>query len=298
MNFFLLISSQANKNKIQAVIEQDYTNTVVGSAADSAVAYPQLLQLRVDMLIVDVQTAGWQKLLQQLAAVAIKPRILLIGSNKLSAAQRTAAYHNGVDLSLPLPLNQAEFRHYLRILTANTVLTEKLQRVHDLTQGVLIPLKDPQIPHRQQIAKITAILSELGISTERGADDILQLCKLMVDENCSYENIDNERDLKLSAPQQRALLQRVRRSIRLALNNLAALCQDFSDNPLYIEYANTLFGYATVREVNLNNQPQISLPQFFNGLVTLPKKRRLTKFMHKKTTPHRDAVSTHRENKI
>lgn len=56
MNFFLLISSQANKNKIQAVIEQDYTNTVVGSAADSAVAYPQLLQLRVDMLIVDVQT--------------------------------------------------------------------------------------------------------------------------------------------------------------------------------------------------------------------------------------------------
>ncbi|MDN3537534.1 hypothetical protein QPX96_08670 [Limosilactobacillus fermentum] len=58
MNFYLLQDDQATSALLRDLIENDFDNTLVGLTADPNRAYEELLQLRVDIMILPYQPHG------------------------------------------------------------------------------------------------------------------------------------------------------------------------------------------------------------------------------------------------
>ena len=95
----------------------------------------------------------------------------------------------------------------------------------------------------------------------------------MVDQKRGFSDIDFASVLHFDANTKKIVFQRIRRALKVGLNNLANMFLDYPENEILMEYANNLFGYKNVHNEVLklkgvqNNGGQISLQHFFDGLL-------------------------------
>ncbi|MCG4840766.1 DNA-binding domain-containing protein, partial [[Ruminococcus] torques] len=88
-----------------------------------------------------------------------------------------------------------------------------------------------------------------------------------------FSDIDFASVLHFDAHTKKIVFQRIRRALKVGLNNLANMFLDYPENEILMEYANNLFGYKNVHNEVLklkgvqNNGGQISLQHFFDGLL-------------------------------
>lgn len=275
MNFYLLNSRNKNASKIQNIIESDFSNSLVGTSSNIDDAYDDLLQLRVDILIIacsDDLSFGID-LIKKLISVRIKPRFIMIGPSETNAISKEEAYNVGIDFYLEPPFNSVEFKHIVRLVAYHCQLLSKLSEIYKITSGINTPFNQPQSRHRQQTDKINSILRFLGIASETGNDDIIKIMRIMVDQNISFSSIDFMRDLSLDERGKKVVFQRIRRALRVGINNLAGMCIEYPENEILLEYANCLFEYQNIyieiqklRGIDIH-RGQISIQHFFDGLL-------------------------------
>ena len=81
MNFYLLQDDQATSALLRDLIENDFDNTLVGLTADPNRAYEELLQLRVDIMILPYQPHGMDgvELIYRLQQVNNHPHFIMVG---------------------------------------------------------------------------------------------------------------------------------------------------------------------------------------------------------------------------
>lgn len=107
MNFYLLQDDQATSALLRDLIENDFDNTLVGLTADPNRAYEELLQLRVDIMILPYQPHGMDgvELIYRLQQVNNHPHFIMVGPP--TPAAKEAAYRAGCDFYLPQPHRSA-----------------------------------------------------------------------------------------------------------------------------------------------------------------------------------------------
>ena len=93
----------------------------------------------------------------------------------------------------------------------------------------------------------------------------------MVDQKLGFSDIDFASVAHFDA-HTKIVFQRIRRALKVGLNNLANMFLDYPENEILMEYANNLFGYKNVHNEVLklkgvqNNGGQISAMTLFDGL--------------------------------
>lgn len=274
MNFYILNNDQATINTLRDVIEADFDNVLIGVTDDPVKAYDDMLQLRVDIMLISYELSGTTgiSLIESLEKVHSNPRFIMT-VDTITPAIKSAAYQAGCDFILTQPLNLQEAKHMIRFIATQVKLISRLRTIYDLSATSTSPYQLPQADQRQQFDQINRTLRFLGISAENGSKDIRRIIRLMVDQNIEFNEVDFERDLNLTEHQKKVVYQRIRRAIKAGIANLAAMCIDYPENDVLLEYANNLFEYQNVHiEIqHLKNaggvQSKVSIQHFFDGLL-------------------------------
>lgn len=274
MNFYLLENHQQNQSMLRDLIEADFANNLVGLTADPEVAYGDLLQLRVDVMILPTTIAGETAvdLIHRLVQAHSQPHFIVTGPPQDPAA-KSALYQAGADFLLPTPLNLDEVRRVLHLVAELGHLTNQVTMIYELAAHSHAPYQRPQSAQRHQMDRVNSILRFLGIAAETGSEDIRKVIRLMVDQKLNFATVDFARDLHLTDHEKKITYQRIRRALRMGIANLATMCTDYPENEILLEYANNLFEYQNVHvEIQrLHNEKvrrgQVSIQHFFDGLL-------------------------------
>ena len=274
MNFYIFTEQDDENQELQNLIEQEFDNSLVGFSDNSKKAYDDLLQLRVDIMIINCPNNpnNGISLISKLSQAYIKPHFIFIGPSN-SIATKNDAYKNNIDFYLETPISQIEFKHICRMVASQCRLIEKISDIYKISAGVATPFNQPQAYHHQQVDRVNSILRFLGISSENGYNDIQKIIHVMIDQNIPFSRIKFERDLSLDCHSKKTTFQRIRRTLKVGITNLATMCIEYPENEILLEYANCLFQYQNVynemqklRDMETSHS-QISIQHFFDGLL-------------------------------
>lgn len=201
-------------------------------------------------------------------------------SYSTDAEMISCAYEAGILFFLIKPLNSVEVVSILR--TAGELVS--LSKAMGVIKNTVLTLPHPLHPQQRSVEEqLTDIFRDLGLIGTAGTDDIQAVLLKII----SHRHISQEpyqlRDIysavcqargKDSAAAQRALEQRIRRTIQKALSTIAQIgCADYYDS-LFTEYASLLFDLRQVQQEmkHIRNpresQGKINTKKFLEGILS------------------------------
>ncbi len=289
MKIFILEDDPTVIAVLEQLIESNDLGTVCGDSADDVPTIEQILQAGPDIILMDflMPHRDGVTTLRQLRAAGCKARCIMISqvSDKDMVAQ---AYSAGVDFFIHKPINVIEV---CTVISNATTQLENERKLNDIgrlfglgglggaapaNQQANGPAKaEPKPDFGPQLHRVQTILSQLGMSGEKGTEDILKICEYLLQNRLTASGISIGNLCAALSDSPKTMEQRVRRAIQTGMSNLAHLgCEDFM-NEIFVRYSSTLFSFEDVRrEMNLirgksSTGGKIRLRGFLDGLLTM-----------------------------
>lgn len=187
------------------------------------------------------------------------------------------AYESGIEFYISKPINVIE----VISVTKRVIESQRNRRVLKQIGKTLNQNSAPVQKEDSRKEKVRVIFAELGILSEKGGDDIVELFLMTKARNYQVSSIYRElsqlyevRGVKKSYSD-KAIEQRVRRTIQTAMINVAHMgIEDFS-NVRFDRFASILFGYQDVKRVmdsirkKEKLRPKVNVKHFLRGLESL-----------------------------
>ena len=102
-------------------------------------------------------------------------------------------------------------------------------------------------PENGYAKKVLYILNRLGMSGEKGGDDILRICQYLHSNSRSISQVSIGQLCDILSDAPKNMEQRIRRAIAVGMSNLAHLgIEDFM-NETFTAYSSTLFPFEEIR---------------------------------------------------
>ena len=275
MNFYIIDDDLAVTMILRRIVEEDMSNRVVGTSVSPKDALNELMLLDVDIVLVDLLMPELNGIALVEALGKTKPELKFIMISQVRDSElREDAYKAGIEFFIDKPINIIEVRTIVDRVKQSILMEQKLKKIQNLLGSSSESFADLHSNHFNETKKkVRSILGFLGITSEAGSADILNICQVMIEQNISFNSINFDQHFALDPHEKKIIFQRVRRAIKKGMVNLANLCQDDFENELTMEYANTLYGYKDIHKEILFLQGKsstggkVSLKQFFDGLV-------------------------------
>lgn len=275
MNFYIIDDDLAVTMILRRIVEEDMSNRVVGTSVSPKDALNELMLLDVDIVLVDLLMPELNGIALVEALGKTKPELKFIMISQVRDSElREDAYKAGIEFFIDKPINIIEVRTIVDRVKQSILMEQKLKKIQNLLGSSSESFTDLHSNHFNETKKkVRSILGFLGITSEAGSADILNICQVMIEQNISFNSINFDQHFALDPHEKKIIFQRVRRAIKKGMVNLANLCQDDFENELTMEYANTLYGYKDIHKEILFLQGKsstggkVSLKQFFDGLV-------------------------------
>lgn len=274
MNFYVVDHDQEEQKILKKAIERDFDNSILGITDNPDEAYQDAIRLSVDIIFINYELAPYNghQLMRKIQQSHHHPHFILIGK-ALSPTIKSQIFKDDADYLLDEPLNVEELNKLMRLTIENIRMSRRLLQILDLVSGAANHHTESFGFKAKQEQRAKSILRFLGISGGVGVPDIIQIIKMMIEQECSFEELDLQKIYHFDSEGKKVLLQRIRRSLKKGLNNLAHICTSFSADDKIFEYANNLYGFESVEnEIQFlkgkrKSGGRIEVEQFFNGLV-------------------------------
>ncbi|QGQ45198.1 response regulator [Metabacillus sediminilitoris] len=280
MFFYIIDDDEVVRSMLAQIIEDEDLGKVVGEAEDGSLLDQQMLTLKnIDILLIDLlmPIQDGIKTIRQIKP-SFKGKIIMV-SQVESKEMIGEAYLLGVEYFIIKPINRIE------VLTVIQKVIERIRlekSIHDIQKSLNTVLnldyrqslqeKDNNEKHIRTSSQF--LLSELGIATENGSKDLLDMLDYLYqyEQDKTFEqefpileeifvNLARKRLGESAAETElkrevKASKQRVRRAIYQSLNHLASLGLTDFLNPKFENYASKFFDFTTVRRkmTELNNE--------------------------------------------
>lgn len=191
----------------------------------------------------------------------------------------TEAYESGIEFYINKPINVIE----VISVTKRVMESQRNRRMLDQIGHTLNQNKVQAPSPKRENNKLNIIFAELGILSERGCDDLIEIVKKRIAHGKPlqmselYAHVSQtylKRNVKKSSSP-KAIEQRVRRTIQTALVNIAHLGIEDFGNYKFDMYSNALFGFQEVKRTmdairkGDNVKPIINTKLFINGLISI-----------------------------
>lgn len=235
-------------NVLEDIIENDKLGTVCGSSDGQPANVEEILALRPDLILLDFlmpEKDGIQ-VVRELRQRGCKAKCIMI-SQVSSKELIGKAYDAGVEFFISKPVN---------VIEVKTVISNVMHQAQN--EKTLINIKRmfmEEMADRSGGAKdddgygkkVLYILNRLGMSGEKGGNDILKLCKYLHSNKKPISQVSIGQLCELLSDAPKNMEQRIRRSIAVGMSNLAHLgIEDFM-NDTFTAYSNTLFPFEEIR---------------------------------------------------
>jgi|LGVE01.1.fsa_nt_gb two-component system response regulator YcbB len=288
MRIYLVDDDEAIVTMLENIIIDYDLGQIVGKAYDGANAKKDIQILKPDIVIVDL-------LLPKIDGIELVNNfkskncsIQFIMLSQVSSKNMIGdAYKAGIEFFINKPINVIEVKSVLEKAIENANLKEIINKIQ-MTVNTGRRADETEDKDNEKITQVNEILSDLGISNERGGRDILNIVKMIIETREElgrkfhrYNIGDLYNDLnKMYIDEEykgsfnvRAIEQRVRRTIQQAMDNVSMLgIEDFS-NYKFERYSSRLFDFIEVKRnmdfirEKTKYRGKISVKTFIEGLI-------------------------------
>ncbi len=237
MRFYLLDDDINTVHMLENLIEDFGLGSVVGKSHDPQVALSEMPYKRLDICIVDYLMPGLDgaSLVKQVKRQAPDVDFIMV-SQVADDAMVGAAYQNGIEFFIHKPLNTIEFNKVVEHVINKRKMKQKISRIKDFLGDDDLAKSTGDNVERS----FEELFVELGINSEKGAQDLLQICSALYRRGAYRREWYNEA-LNALPDSAKTVTQRMRRTISKACYQLAQLGLDDYNNEIFSRYAYTLF---------------------------------------------------------
>ena len=258
---------------LEDIVERAGLGTVCGDTAESPPDLERILALDPDLILVDLLMPGKDgiQVVRELRELGCHAKFIMI--SQVSAKEMIAkAYTVGVEFFIQKPVNLIEVRQVIGSVGRQIENERALKAIQSVFSG-----REP-VPQESRLdrerRRLKYILSHLGMAGEKGSQDILDLCTLLLEQGRTASQVGVSALCAQLSGNPKSLEQRARRAVEKGLNHVASLGLEDYSNEFFVRYAARLFPFQEVRAEMAHLQGRgpggkANLKRFLDGLLVL-----------------------------
>lgn len=262
---------------LEDIIEQSALGTICGDNDGESVDLHHVLAMDPDLILIDLLMPDKDgiQITRELREAGCHAKFIMLSqvSDKDMIAK---AYTAGVEFFIHKPINLIEVRQVIKNVRTQWDNEKALKAIQQVFAVRSTPVEAPARPaYDRQRRRMKAILSQLGMAGEKGAQDIIELCVLLLQEHASVSQIGMSNLCARLNDSPRTTEQRARRALEKGLKHVASLGLEDYNNETFVRYSARLFPFQEVRCEMLFQQGKGSqrgkanLKTFLDGLMIL-----------------------------
>lgn len=292
-SFYIIDDDKAIQKILKKIITEKYLGDIIGMSENGRTAIEEVKVLKPDIILVDLlmpEVDGIEVVLT-LKDIGCDSSFIMI-SQVDSKKIISRAYSEGIEFYINKPINVVEVVSVIRSVQEKCKMVKVIKTFENAIKSINVlrqepPVKKPEASDER--TKVKKVLAQLGILGEAGCEDIIEIVLWLKDKRLTDGSIQHtyklfqiynylkdkyEREQRVQI-NTGAIEQRIRRTIKNVLKNLANLgIEDYYDDN-FTKYSAALFDFCEVRkEMDFERGKNhyggtINVKKFIEGILIL-----------------------------
>lgn len=276
MKIYIIEDDVSVISVLEDIVEENNLGTICGDSDGEPANLHEILALDPDLILVDLLMPGKDgiQVTRELKEAGCRAKFIMLSqvSDKEMVAK---AYIAGVEFFIQKPINLIEVRQVISNVGVQIQNEQALKAIQQVFAYREPAANQPQPAFDRQRRRMKAILSQLGMAGEKGSQDIIELCVILLREHTSVSRMGMSNLCARLNDSPRTTEQRARRALEKGLKHIASLGLDDYNNETFVRYSARLFPFQEVRnEMNFQQgkgqiRGKANLKTFLDGLMIL-----------------------------
>ena len=276
MKIYIIEDDVSVISVLEDIVEENNLGVICGDTDGEPADIQSILAIDPDIVLVDLLMPGKDgiQVVRELKEGGCRAKFIMLSqvSDKEMVAK---AYTVGVEFFIQKPINLIEVRQVIsnvRLQIENERTLKAIQQVFAIREPE--PAK-PQSTQDRPRRRMKAILSQLGMAGEKGAQDIIELCAILLEEHTTVSRMGMFNLCARLDDPPRTIEQRARRALEKGMRHIASLGLEDYNNECFVRYSARLFPFQEVRNEMLflqgkgQQRGKANLKTFLDGLMIL-----------------------------
>lgn len=245
---------------LKKIIIEGELGLVVGEAESGMESISPILTTEPDVVLIDFLMPALDGLetIEQLKHKGFEGQFIMI-SQVVNKEMIGEAYIKGIEFFIHKPINRVEVQSILTKTAERFRLKESLLAIKDSLANI-VSLK-PVVKKQSVREIVSSKLSDMGILGEVGSNDLIKVVEILIHNNNPlntfpplkdiYESLAMKLDAGDVKKEMKAIEQRLRRTILLAMQHMATIGAIDYTTPEFEHYAPRYFDFQEIRKLTI-----------------------------------------------
>ncbi|MDF2676476.1 MAG: vraR [Bacillota bacterium] len=280
MKIYIIDDDIAVVKMLENIIEDNDLGKVCGYSLNGDDSIEEISALLPNIVLIDLLMPGKDGIavVKELSSLNNNLNFIMI-SQVSSKNIISKAYTAGIDFFINKPINAIEVKTVINNVSEKIKYKKTMQNIKDIFINDLehSNKNSHEFSHEDslntKLKKVQLILNKLGMTGEKGAADIINICKFLIKNDLSMSDITMLEISSSLNTNPKSMEQRIRRAIAKGLSNIAHLGIEDNMNEIFIMYANSLFNFEEVKSEmdfirgKTTYSGKINIRKFIDGLI-------------------------------
>ena len=248
MEIYIVEDDMSVISVLQDIIEDNDLGIVCGTSEGQPADVDDILAKNPDMVLIDflMPEKDGVQVMRELLERGCKAKCIMI--SQVAAKELIGkAYDAGIEFFISKPINIIEVKSVIRNVDEQIKNEKTLTNIKKMFMAEIADMPKEKKKDDGYGRKVLYILNRLGMSGEKGGDDILRICEYLHNNGRPISQVSIGQLCELLSDAPKNMEQRVRRAIAVGMSNLAHLgIEDFM-NETFTAYSSTLFPFEEIR---------------------------------------------------
>ena len=275
MRIYLVEDDLSVINILEDIIENYDLGEICGDCGGEVASVSDILRSKPDVVLVDffMPVMDGVELVTELRKINSNIKFIMI-SQVTSKELIAKAYSAGVNFFISKPINLIEVQSILKNVSQQIENEKMLENIRNMFTMPQQTVNQPVVQTEDEYSKkLRLILNRVGMSGEKGSEDIIKICMHLHDNKIPVNTISVGQMCEAICDNPKSMEQRIRRAIAEGMNNVAHMgIEDFM-NDTFMAFSATLFSFEDVRtEMDFirgkgKYNGKVSIKKFIDGLM-------------------------------
>lgn len=248
MEIYIIEDDISVINVLEDIIEDHDLGAICGSTEGGPANIDEILNIEPDVILVDflMPEKDGVQLVKELKEKGCTSRFIMI--SQVSAKELVGkAYDVGIEFFISKPINIIEVKSVIQNVERQIQNEKIIGNIKNMFMAEIAEIPKEKKADDDYAKKLMYILNRMGMSGEKGGDDILKICHYLHYNKRSISQVSIGQLCELLSEAPKNMEQRIRRAIAVGMANLAHLgIEDFM-NETFTAYSSTLFPFEEIR---------------------------------------------------
>lgn len=276
MNIYIVEDDLSIIGILEDIIEDCRLGRVCGNNEGKPVSAGDIMLTAPDVVLVDflMPEKDGVQVVRELRAAGCTAKIVMISqvSDKDLVAK---AYSEGINFFVSKPINLVEVRSVLTAVSNSIRNEQTIASIRQMFSGdpAAVPAAAAKPAGDELESRARLILGKIGMTGEKGTEDIVKLCRYLKDNDTSIGAEGIGSLCRVLSDQPKNMEQRIRRAIAVGMSNVAHLGIEDYMNETFEAYSVSLFSFEEIRtEMDFirgksRYNGKVNIRKFIDGLM-------------------------------